>query len=248
MSEAAENKVEPPVPVLAGQHTGEHLYFRLLLRGLGLDPKGFKLWKFVDQQTRRIRVRIFGRGSGAAYDVPETESWTPLFARDLKRGRFDLHAPSLLNEEGLQALDAIADECAQSGVTATLQTLNRRVPHRFTAVYKLSDKVMRNIVLVDKANSLDSFSLQAVPLENSFCQFVLKDGFFLTCHSGGDPRLEGHPYSGIVGSYIGVPIPDGAGGLFGTLCHFDFHDQPIAEQEFYLLERVARILRPHLPT
>ena len=77
MSEASEQGA-PVVPL--APEANEGLYFRLLLKGLGLDPKGFRFWRFAHQQGRRIKVRVFGRGSAAVYDVPETESWTSLFA------------------------------------------------------------------------------------------------------------------------------------------------------------------------
>jgi hypothetical protein len=245
MSESGEHRAAGVFPV--APRTIEGLYFRLLLSGLGLDPKGFKFWKFAHRQGERIRVRVFGRGSAAVYDVAETESWTSLFAEDLRSGRFNLKSQDPLNKESLGALWAMANVIRNAGVRAGLEILNRRVPHRFTAVYKLADGVMGNIVLVDKEKSLDTLQLQAIPLTDSFCQFALKDGFFITMQSGSDARLNGHPYSGVVGSYVGVPIPNANGsGLYGTLCHFDFKERPIPDQEFRLLERIALILSPHL--
>lgn len=243
MSETSEQGA--PVVPLAPQ-ANEGLYFRLLLKGLGLDPKGFRFWRFAHQQGRRIKVRVFGRGSAAVYDVPETESWTSLFAHDLRSGHFSQKSQGLLNKEYLDALRMVANEIRSCGLIAGLEILNRRVPHRFTAIYRLADGVMHNVALVDKEKSVDAFELQAVPLTDSFCNFVLKDGFFITTQSGTDPRLEGHPYSGIVGSYVGVPIPDANGELNGTLCHFDFKDYPISDAEFRLLERLAQTLSPHL--
>jgi hypothetical protein len=78
--------------------------------------------------------------------------------------------------------------------------------------------------------------------ENSFCQFVLRDGLFLTEDSGSDHRLAGHPYAGVVGCYVGVPISKGPGSLDGTLCHFDLASHPVSDDEYLLLERVAMLL------
>ena len=113
MSEASE---QGAAVVPLAREANEGLYFRLLLKGLGLDPKGFRFWRFAHQQGRRMKVRVFGRRSAAVY----------------------------------------------------------------------------------------------------------------------------------VGSYVGVPIPDANGELTGTLCHFDFKEHPISDDEFRLLERLAQTLSPHL--
>jgi hypothetical protein len=206
----------------------EKLYFRLLLKGLGLDPRRFRFWKFAHQQGERIRVRVFGPGSAAVYDVAETESWSSRFADDLQSGLFDLNSQALLSADTLEAYLMLVNTVRTAGLVACLETLNRRVPHRFTAVYKLAGGMVSNIVLVDKENAVDTFALQTVPLTHSFCSFALKDG----------PRA--------VGSYVSVPIPGESEGLYGLLCHFDFEERTIPDQEFYLLEHIAQILPPHV--
>lgn len=81
-----------------------------------------------------------------------------------------------------------------------------------------------------------------MPLKDSFCQFVLRDGLFLTQDSGSDPRLASHPYSGIVGCYVGVPIRNREEKLAGTLCHFDLDSHEIDDDEYLLLDRAARLM------
>jgi hypothetical protein len=198
-----------------------------LLKGLGLDPRRFRFWKFA-HQGERIRVRVFGAGSAALYDVAETESWSSRFAEDLQSGRFDPNGHALLSTDSLESYLILVNLIHSAGLVAGLETLNERVPHRFTAVFKLGDGMVTNIVLVDKQKAFDTFSLQPVPLTGSFCSFALKDG----------PRA--------VGAYVGVPIAGETHGLYGTLCHFDFDDLPLPDQEFYLLEHVAQILLPHV--
>jgi hypothetical protein len=232
-----------PVPV----ENNERLYFRLMLRGLGVDPKGFNIWKFAHRQGERIRVRVFGRGSAAVYDVPDSESWTSLFASDLKSGRFGLDGPPLPERDDVRAFGEIAKALETEGIGRALELLNQRVPHRFTAVYELRDNVLHNVALVDKESGAEAFSLAAVPLKDSFCQFVLRDGSFATASSANDERLAGHPYCGVVGSYVGVPVPRTGGGLYGTLCHFDFATYAIPDEEFFLLGRVAQLVAPYLP-
>jgi hypothetical protein len=116
------------------------------------------------------------------------------------------------------------------------------VPHRFTAVYRLDQQMLVNVATFDKHMHLEALDLKAVPLQDSFCQFVLRDGLFLTDDSGQDVRLKEHPYAGIVGSYIGVPIARGPGTLDGTLCHFDLACHPVSDEEYLLLERTALLL------
>lgn len=82
----------------------------------------------------------------------------------------------------------------QADGPAALDFLNQRVPHRYSAVYELSSGTFRNLFLHDKQGEVMPEFLQVVPFEHSFCQFVLRDGLFLTDNSGADFRLDGHPY------------------------------------------------------
>jgi hypothetical protein len=224
----------------------DRLYFRLVLRALGVDPKGFNFWKFAHEHGKRVRVRVFGRGAGAVYDVPDSESWTSQFAEDLKRGHFSGDSGFLLNKEGLHVLHGVCKAFEQTGVQAGLEMLNKRVPYRFSAIYQLVANVLINVALVDKEKVLDTFAIKPMLLQDSFCKLALKDGLFATAQSGLDTRLEGHPLGGVFESYIGVPIPRTEGGLYGTLCHFDQVSHGIDEQEFFLLESVATVLPRYL--
>jgi GAF domain-containing protein len=221
----------------------EQAQFNATVRRLGAEPEAFRFWKFA--HADRVKVRVFGRGSGAVYDVSSNASWTSLFARDLKQGLFAPTVPNL-SPEHLRVLREVAAQWQAGAIERGLELLNGRVAHRFTAVYHFEPDVVRNVALVDKERSLDAFSLQAVPLKDSFCQFVLRDGHFTTCDSGGDPRLAGHPYSGVVASYVGVPVTMDGGALYGTLCHFDFVTRDIEDGEYALLQRAGQILAKYL--
>lgn len=148
----------------------------------------------------------------------------------------------------IKGVTGYVDVAAREGIAAVLVELNRRVPHRYTAVYRLGDgQVLRNVELVDKANELRPEFLAEVPLETSFCQFVLRQGRFLTDDSSLDDRLSGHPYKGVMMAYHGVPVVDGGGSLIGTLCHFDVQAQPLTNEEFAHIEAVAKVIHPYLP-
>jgi len=123
-----------------------------------------------------------------------------------------------------------------------LEYLNRRVPHRFTAIYRLNDGVMQNVAIFDKDGKVVPEGLLAVPLGDSFCQFAMADGSFLMAGASADERLAGHAYRGVVESYVGLPLSRSGGDLFGTLCHFDFPSREMHATEFAYLERVARML------
>jgi GAF domain-containing protein len=232
-----------PAPLQAVPPTSrEGLYFRLVVRGLGHEPSNFRFRRFFQRSSERFKVGVFGRGSGAVYDADESESWTSQFADDLRNGHFNAERPPALGKDKLTVLRQVIAAFEKTGFDGGLQILNERVPHRFTAMYRLDAGMMRNVSLVDKERSPDTFSLQAVPLEESFCQFALRDGFFLTTRSGSDERLADHPYSGVVGSYVGVPIASGENKLYGTLCHFDLGERQIADDEFFLMQHVALFL------
>ncbi|MES2360837.1 MAG: GAF domain-containing protein [Pseudomonadota bacterium] len=142
---------------------------------------------------------------------------------------------------------SLQDVLQKQGLKAGLAFLNERVPHRFTAIYRLDNMLLRQVELVDKGGSpVDVAALEAIPLETSFCQFVLSDGQFTTSQSASDSRLDGHPYQGVVDSYIGLPLQGDGDKLFGTFCHFDFCEQPVNDEEFAFLQRVVRLLPRYL--
>jgi GAF domain-containing protein len=149
--------------------------------------------------------------------------------------------PNALNTN-LSELENLLDT---EGLHAGLKFLNGRVPHRFTAVYRLDELMLHVVDMVDK-DGLDDMKLEAVPLGDSFCQFTLRDGSFLTASSGGDKRLDGHPYQGVVESYIGLPLTRADGELFGTFCHYDLAGRPVNEDEYAFLTQVAAVLPRYL--
>lgn len=129
---------------------------------------------------------------------------------------------------------------------AGLDFLNARVPHRYTGVYRLDGDLLRNVYLFDKRHAVLPASLATVRLQDSFCQFVLRDGEFVTGNSSTDTRLNGHPYQGVVNAYIGLPLVDQNGALFGTLCHVDMVRYDIPDGEYAFLQQAAVALAPYL--
>ncbi len=143
-----------------------------------------------------------------------------------------------------QALATLQGILLSQGLSAGLQFLNDRVPHRFTGVYRVDGQVLHNIAVIDKQQSTDIGFLMQVPLGDSFCQFVLRDGKLVTTDSSQDERLSISPYKGVMGSYVGLPLAMVPGELFGTFCHFDFEPRPMDDDEFAFLTQAARVLPP----
>lgn len=139
-------------------------------------------------------------------------------------------------------LDDFSEVLSTSGIAEALRVLNGGVPHRYTAVYEIRGSVLVNLFLHDKAGEVRPEFLAEVPLNHSFCQFVLREGCFLTQDSAQDRRLDGHPYQGVMVTYHGVPLMGDTGELIGTLCHFDVEARGLSDLEFKRLQKAARLL------
>lgn len=140
-------------------------------------------------------------------------------------------------------LDQLRAALREGGIDGGLKFLNERIDHRYTAVYRLQDARLRNLGLYDKAGEMRPEYLAEVPLDVSFCQFVLRDGSFTTGNSAEDDRLDGHPYKGVMMAYHGVPVSDARGRLMGTLCHFDLVERGLSDDNFLLMQQAAGVLR-----
>jgi GAF domain-containing protein len=139
-----------------------------------------------------------------------------------------------------RSIESFKATLSSEGADAALAFLNAGVPHRFSAVYRLDGRTLKNVLLYDKANEITPAYLVEVPFETSFCQFVIRDGHFQTDDSALDHRLDAPPYQGLMVSYHGVPILSG-GEIWGTLCHFDVVAQPLSDDEFDLLQGAGAI-------
>lgn len=136
--------------------------------------------------------------------------------------------------------------CTSLGMAAALESLNAGVAHRYTAVYRRTPSSMVNVMLTDKLREPRPDFLEQVPVTSSFCQYVLRDGSFLTGDSGADNRLDGHPYKGVLLAYSGVPIFDLEGVPLGTLCHFDPDACDLSDERLAQMHAAARILTNYI--
>lgn len=145
-------------------------------------------------------------------------------------------------EDGLRGYAQVLQAHGPAG----LDFLNARVEHRFTCVFRLDAGTLYNVYLHDKLGTIVPEYLRAVPLGESFCQFVLREGMFCAAHTAQDARLDGHKYQGVMGAYYGVPLLDNAGDLYGTLCHLDPQGLELPQTEFALLQKAAQVLPKYL--
>ncbi|AMM25787.1 GAF domain-containing protein [Variovorax sp. PAMC 28711] len=133
-----------------------------------------------------------------------------------------------------------------AGPAAALGYLNAGAPHRFSAVYRFSGRVLKNVLLHDKRHEAKPDFLSVVPFERSYCQFVQRDRAFRTNDALADHRLAHHPFQGVIVSYHSVPIVSASLELWGTLSHFDMEAMALAEEEFALLTDAAKVFPRYL--
>lgn len=134
----------------------------------------------------------------------------------------------------------------QGGLSAGLLFLNRRVAHRCTVVYGVDGDNMELVELVDKQANPQTAIPAPVLFAQSFCQVTLRGGPLSTADSSADTRLDGKTYQGVIKSYVGLPLSRAPGTFFGTLCHYDFAEQPLDDEEFEFLQQAAVILAKRL--
>ena len=152
----------------------------------------------------------------------------------------------IFDETSVEALNGFSRLLKHQGVQAGLASLNARVPHRFTAINEFCGNVIHCLYLCDKQGVVTPVQVQPVAMDHSFCQFVARDGYFTSSDTAGDARLSDHPYKGTYNAYVGVPILDNAGELWGTLCHLDPEVLSITDEEFDFFQRASRELSRHL--
>lgn len=129
---------------------------------------------------------------------------------------------------------------------AGLNFLNSRVPHRYTGIFRLHEGALYSTFLHDKLGEIIPEFLQVVPLQDSFCHLTMRNGMFKTADSTHEPSLEGHKYQGVLRSYVGLPLVNNQGHLYGTICHFDEQSLVLADEEFEIFRKAAKLLPGYL--
>lgn len=133
---------------------------------------------------------------------------------------------------------------AENGLHGALEFLNDRTPHRFTGLYVMVAGRLRNVALYD---SFDVRVQRGEKAAGELTRFFRID----------NPVRAGRPSPGRaqrwslsstrnIRSYCGVPLRDGSGAAFGTLCHFDMHRCQERKSDLPLLRQAAEILKGKL--
>ena len=134
---------------------------------------------------------------------------------------------------------------AEHGLPGALEFLNRRVPHRYTAVYRFDGSMVRNLGIHDRLGELAS-PLPPSPVENTLCQYVTAQHAFVSDNVLEHKGLVGHFQRGLTNAYVGLPLSRGPRHLYGTLCQMDPQAQKLSDSEYRFLEMVAPLLLDYL--
>ena len=143
-------------------------------------------------------------------------------------------------------LNRLEHELMTGGLKAGLAWLNTRVAHRFTAVSLLKGDMLNLVELVDKHNGPATSIWRAAPLKDSFCQFSINNGMFISDDTLEDERLQGNIYREVLRCYVGLPVHRRPGDLLGTFCHFDFEPRQVSADEFAFLQDAVTFLSPYV--
>lgn len=82
-----------------------------------------------------------------------------------------------------------------------------------------------------KTPAADTFDL-GVEISASYCVLVKQTGSVTVIENARiDPRVASHPKRDAVAAYLGVPVFDPSGSMFGTLCSYDVEPRTFTQRE-----------------
>lgn len=139
------------------------------------------------------------------------------------------------------ALSELQDVLDHQGLDAALLSLNARVPHRYTALYRISEAYLRRLGFIDKEGG-PGLEFPEVPFKDSFCELATQHPPLRITDVATDSRLTDYPNPGLLMSYVGLPLSVGPGALYGTLCHFDTNPHSLSDAELLFLEQASELL------
>lgn len=146
-------------------------------------------------------------------------------------------------EMQIQALENIL---YNKGLHSALEFLNQRVSHRFTAVYRLDKDALEIVDIIDKLGDVSTAPPSRVSFSQSFCEVAIQEGSLVTSNSALDKKLDSKTNQGLISSYVGLPLMLPGGVLFGTLCHYDYDEKPLNDDEFVFLQNAVSVLPKYL--
>jgi GAF domain-containing protein len=148
-----------------------------------------------------------------------------------------------IHPETTGALELIAE----GKIKAALERINQQGPHRYTAIFAFESAGLRMACLFDRQNPQAIPAKDLMPLEESYCSFIWKSRHkFILLDASSDERVSGHAKQPVFRSYVGLPILNADGSLWGTICYFDTEPQAVSEEQLELLEQAADQLKTSL--
>lgn len=159
---------------------------------------------------------------------------------------------SLESEQLSLISKAFAPQLERDDLYDLLRHLNGRASYRFTGVYRFEPGWVISVALFDRESP--SVRLGAdVKMKESYCWLTGLGGMYEIEDACADARLATHAARDAVRSYVAVLLHDRQGQPWGTLCHFDFAPQRIADdaraglelfrplvEEMFIRERASR--------
>jgi hypothetical protein len=139
-------------------------------------------------------------------------------------------------------LATLLSELYAGGIQRALKTLNARVPHRFTALYRFDGKLQRAVFVHDRLH-LPCAYLNALPLPERVAQRLTSSRPFSVAGASAPHTSPGRPVS-----YFAVLLPNAQGRPTGSLCHMDFTNSAVdcSEGECLFLQRAKTLLLTRL--
>jgi len=126
-----------------------------------------------------------------------------------------------------------------------LAVINSRARYRFTGLYRVDGRMLRNVALFDRENPGGNAHGDVCPVSDSYCSIVAATARpFMTFDARSDERLTRHLARAAMVSYAGVPVVSAEAS--GTLCHFDSRPRIIPNGELEFMESIASALSPFL--
>ena len=131
------------------------------------------------------------------------------------------------------------------GLLAALEMLNDRTDFRYTVLHLFGLGSMRLYRVFDRQREHRSY-VWRTPLLHDFCRLTRERGEYLLCDAHRDGWRDGLPRDGLVASYCGITLRDGAGVPLAILSHFDLEARQMRPMELSFLRTVAPLLLEEL--
>ena len=112
---------------------------------------------------------------------------------------------------------------------------------RYTSLLRFDGEKLTSVWTYDRARpNADPFPLH-MPVEASYCKLVLESGEMVVIDDArSDRRVDGHVRQHQIATYIGMPVFNADGTMFGTLCSYNEAPVLINETAKGLLIAAAR--------